>query len=540
MLVTDKFVFFHLPHTGGAFVHNAIRKAFPGARDIGNHLSRELLPDEFSSLPVLGAVTSPWDFYVSWYHDGRSHTKHSASQDILLARLSQGGTLSFAQTIQNTLELGVNDNKLDSLVRSLPEEINLQKVNTPLVTKALMRRMQGTGIGLYSFLFKHFFGNLNDVSFCRAESLVTDLLDFFERIGLLTPTLRASMIDLAKQTSAADGHYSTYYNPDLAALVSLRDRQLIERFGFAFEKAPSEQSAGTAQLRPAPRRAKGLERVLSTSNGSSYGSKQLFPTSTSGAKTTRPFNGTQAATRVRRPQLQDSPFFAQIASQARVIIIEGISGSGKDTLQMYLKQLLKDRDIHDYSEGELLHSWNQLQIKGIFEVRVKFMKLFVNYMKQVLSRDENALFILNRFHLSAYANTVMQEPKLQPEYNEMLSMLRTLPVHVLLLQLDENEIATRSLHSERPPAWQKFQEQIVEAEGFRNRVERYMWQQRLLLEAANKQNIPFHILKLPTQTESSVRGPYVSDNRRILGDPVPMIGAEDTCSVTQPTVTQTA
>jgi hypothetical protein len=167
------------------------------------------------------------------------------------------------------------------------------------------------------------------------------------------------------------------------------------------------------------------------------------------------------------------------------------------------------------------------------------MKLFVNYMKQVLSRDENAIFILNRFHLSAYVLTIMQEPKLRAEYAEMLDMLRSLPVHVFLLQLDEKEIETRSLHPERSPAWQKFQQQIIEKEGFRNKVERYVWQQRLLLEAAGKQNIPFNVVKLPTLPESSAADLYRSDNRRILGHPVLMMDTDDTRSVIEAAVPQT-
>ena len=31
--------------------------------------------------------------------------------------------------------------------------------------------------------------------------------------------------------------------------------------------------------------------------------------------------------------------------------------------------------MYDYSEGEVLHSWKQLPIEGIFELRIKFMKL---------------------------------------------------------------------------------------------------------------------------------------------------------------------
>src|SRR5437879_4149254 len=65
MIVTDKFVFVHLPRSGGTFVSEVIRKFFPSAHEIGYHLPRTLLPAEYSHLPVLGAVRNPWDFYVS-------------------------------------------------------------------------------------------------------------------------------------------------------------------------------------------------------------------------------------------------------------------------------------------------------------------------------------------------------------------------------------------------------------------------------------------------------------------------------------------
>ena len=42
-------------------------------------------------------------------------------------------------------------------------------------------------------------------------------------------------------------------------------------------------------------------------------------------------------TQLRRLQDHDS-FLERIALDARVLIIEGISGSGKDTLQTYLKR----------------------------------------------------------------------------------------------------------------------------------------------------------------------------------------------------------
>jgi thymidylate kinase len=207
--------------------------------------------------------------------------------------------------------------------------------------------------------------------------------------------------------------------------------------------------------------------------------------------------------RLRRRQQQDAYFLDRIALSSRVLIIEGIAGSGKDTLQSYLKKKLKERDVYDYSEGELLQSWNQLQIDGIFKFRIKFMKLFVNYIKKIVSRDENAVFLLNRCHLSAYAMTIIQQPKLEREYNEIINILRTLPVHVFILQLEENEIEKRSLHPERSGAWQKFQQQIVKKEGFRDKIERYVWQQGLILQAAEKQGIPYSVIKFPSVAENN-------------------------------------
>jgi thymidylate kinase len=204
---------------------------------------------------------------------------------------------------------------------------------------------------------------------------------------------------------------------------------------------------------------------------------------------------------LRRLQAQISNTLVKSALDSRVLIIEGIAGSGKDTFQTYLKKALKGRDVYDYSEGEVLQSWNQLQIRGIFKLRIKFMKLFVNYVRDIVDRDENAVFLLNRFHLSAYVMTIMQQPKLQKEYDEIIDILRTLPVHVFILQLDEKEIEERSLHPERSGAWQKFQQQIVKKEGFRDRLERYIWQQRLLLQTAERQQIPYSVIRLPSVSE---------------------------------------
>ena len=246
MLVTDKFVFVHLPRSGGTFVSEVIRKLFPEAREIGYHLPRELLPREYSHLPVLGTVRNPWEFYVSWYHHHYRSSRYSPFVNVLFRYNSEDRTLDFVQTIRNALSLGVSDEKLDPLIQALPENFDYQKRHIPNVTKDAMRKIRGTGIGLYTFRFNEMFGQANDIFFCRVESLRTDLVAFFERIGAASDALHSYVLGLEKKNISEHLHYSTYYTPELAELVRIRDYQLIERFGFKFERNAPENKHGVA------------------------------------------------------------------------------------------------------------------------------------------------------------------------------------------------------------------------------------------------------------------------------------------------------
>jgi thymidylate kinase len=203
------------------------------------------------------------------------------------------------------------------------------------------------------------------------------------------------------------------------------------------------------------------------------------------------------------PQLQnpDSYFLERNALNARVLIIEGISGSGKDTFQTYLKKKLKGRNVHDYSEGELLWSWKHQQIKDIFKMQIRLMRNFLDYVAVTLERDDKALFLLNRFHLSTYTmytTGITEQATLEREYNMVIKALRALPTHVFLLQLMESEMEARSSHPERGVAWRIYQQNILEREGFGNFVKRNATLQTAMIETAIRQKIPFSIFRLPS------------------------------------------
>jgi len=209
---------------------------------------------------------------------------------------------------------------------------------------------------------------------------------------------------------------------------------------------------------------------------------------------------------LRRLQDHDFSLLEKIPLDSRVLIIEGISGSGKDTFQKYLKSKLRSRVVHDYSEGELLLSWNQRPIKDIFKLQVRLMRNFLDYVAVTLERDDKAVFLLNRFHLSTYTMGVTEQPKLEREYNIVLETLRTLPTHVFILQLMESEIESRSSHPERGAAWHKFQQHILEREGFQNFVKRNVLLQKAMIETAIRQQIPFSILRLPSAPNAKIIG----------------------------------
>ena len=238
MIVTDKFVFVHLPRTGGTFVSEVIRKFFPSAHEIGHHLPRELLPREYSHLPVLGTIRNPWEFYVSLYH----YILPRGAASTFVSWMSENGTLDFEGSIRNLLNLGVNDERIDVLIEMLPEHVDYSRTQIPNVSKDTMRQVRGTGVAYFTFRFNQMFGVADDVFFCRLETLNQDLVAFFEGIGAATDELRDYVLHSDKKNISEHLHYSTYYTPELAELVSMRDHPVIKRFGYVFEQASSIES----------------------------------------------------------------------------------------------------------------------------------------------------------------------------------------------------------------------------------------------------------------------------------------------------------
>jgi hypothetical protein len=64
------------------------------------------------------------------------------------------------------------------------------------------------------------------------------LIHFLDQVCGANDEIRTHILESEKKNTAEHMHYSSYYTPELAELVAIRDRSVIERFGYVFEKPP--------------------------------------------------------------------------------------------------------------------------------------------------------------------------------------------------------------------------------------------------------------------------------------------------------------
>src|SRR5690242_20308297 len=86
IIIPDRFVYLHLPKTGGTFVTTALKRVYdpprrktPWARLLRKVTRRPYLnmlkhgwardiPERYAHLPIVGCVRNPYDKYVSMFH----------------------------------------------------------------------------------------------------------------------------------------------------------------------------------------------------------------------------------------------------------------------------------------------------------------------------------------------------------------------------------------------------------------------------------------------------------------------------------------
>ena len=180
-----------------------------------------------------------------------------------------------------------------------------------------------------------------------------------------------------------------------------------------------------------------------------------------------------------------------IPREVRVIVIEGIAGSGKTTLKGYLKDQFHDRVIHEYTEQELLLGWKHIHVPHVSALRVDFINLILDELERNLAREENSIFILERFHLSMKLLEWEFENNFSERYQKIVERLRKMPVYILIAQLDVPQIRERMHHRERNKQWIDYCEDKLKLRGYNDLELLSIDQQKAFFEAAAGQGIPY-------------------------------------------------
>lgn len=229
MIATGRFVFLHLHRSGGTFVNEFLLRFVPGARLIGYHLPRSVVPPELAALPVLGLVRDPWSYYVSWH----SFQAAKREPNALFRVLSDGGRRGFKETVRNMLELGRSSVLLERLLDALPAHYGNRGINLPGFALAPIR---DTGLGFYAYLYRYMFGNGDQpVEIGRVDSMRQDLPRMLEAVGqTMSGAMRDYVASAAPRNAAGHARYTEYYDDELKNLVAERDAPLIRLHGFEF------------------------------------------------------------------------------------------------------------------------------------------------------------------------------------------------------------------------------------------------------------------------------------------------------------------
>lgn len=195
----------------------------------------------------------------------------------------------------------------------------------------------------------------------------------------------------------------------------------------------------------------------------------------------------------------------ELPSHARIFILEGIPGAGKDTLQKELKQKLNEAGklIFDFEEGELLFSWKHGWIKDVMCMRLTFYENFLSYCEEIFAEHPNAVFILNRFHISWWLLfRDFNNQDLVDRYKQVIERLRSLSAFVFVPLLEESVIEARSSHRERiDPIWKLHLDKRLKWSGFSSLTEMWSHDQRKILDLLKDQGLAYQTLDIDAPTK---------------------------------------
>lgn len=212
MLITDAFVFAHLPKAGGVFMQSLIRRHFrvlEAWEGHASHRSLEDLPDAHRDKPVFAVLRNPWAWYVSWF-TFCAQTRDNAE----FVRNYVPGPDAFGATIRNLLAPNHTD---------------------PVITDFMRRENIGL-MEMHRFHIMDLEVSSHDITYGRLESLPGDFKEFLASHGIAAPPGLAKALRGRPANRSRHGPWREHYDPALAELVGTKERRIAELGHYRFSK----------------------------------------------------------------------------------------------------------------------------------------------------------------------------------------------------------------------------------------------------------------------------------------------------------------
>jgi Sulfotransferase family len=256
MVITKDFVFIHMNKTGGTFVTEMLRKVYLGYRyrskegvtirdkclhlrdrflrklslspwlDTNKHGSCNDIPIRYKSLPILGCIRNPFDWYVSLY-EFQWWKRHPEEYPGLLEN-PHFPNLSFKEFLQ--LE---NNDRLNSSNPGVAVDPTIGRLTTLFINFYFRRpnEVLQSVAGLESK--ERLARAMYPVTFLHTETLNRDLSEYLSQFISSRRLLR--FVELEKPILPPGGtrretQWRDHYNADLMAEIRERDRLVFSLF----------------------------------------------------------------------------------------------------------------------------------------------------------------------------------------------------------------------------------------------------------------------------------------------------------------------
>jgi hypothetical protein len=234
MLIHDRFIFLHVPKTGGMFLRDVLKRELPPGtvRDEREepqvHAGRQDIPEALKGRPVLAYVRNPWDWYVSAYHF-MTNPSIAPPPDPIDARIVDallgGYTYDFAEMMRAACgngDLGFSESEVSEMVEHGALRVQLLFEGYDYYTSLVLGQ-----IGTEPFDAALTIG--------RFETLVDDLEQFFAKEEIVVADGAFSRIRAAEPINTSIHRpYRQYYDDDLRDRVGGSCKMIVERFNYTF------------------------------------------------------------------------------------------------------------------------------------------------------------------------------------------------------------------------------------------------------------------------------------------------------------------